>query len=134
MVSAQVFEFSKRNRISYSIVPIDKTFRDTWRKIGQHEGHPVWQSNTNESSMIHGHIVGVDFLLCYGCEKCITACPTKVFVPFTDESEMSVVDPLNESDCILCLVCEIVCPVEAISIKREGGSEDTLSSLLQSSQ
>jgi len=92
----------------------------------------VWQSNNNESSRIHGDIVGVDLHLCYGCEKCITACPTKVFVPFTDKREKSVVDPLNESDCILCLVCEIVCPVEAISIKRESGSEDTLNSLLQS--
>ena len=114
---------------------IDKTFRDTWRKIGQHEGHPVWQYDNDESSKIHGDIVGVDFNLCYGCEKCITACPTNVFVIHTDERETSVVvDPLNESDCILCLVCEIVCPVEAISIKREGGSEDTLESLLHSSE
>jgi NAD-dependent dihydropyrimidine dehydrogenase PreA subunit len=115
-------------------VPIDKTFRDTWRKIGQHDGHSIWQSNIDESSRIHGDIVGVDFTLCYGCEKCITACPTNVFVAFTDEREMSVVDPLNESDCILCLVCEIVCPVEAISIEKEGGSEDTLESLLRSSE
>ncbi|MGY5881622.1 MAG: 4Fe-4S binding protein [Candidatus Thorarchaeota archaeon] len=115
-------------------MPIDKTFRDTWRKIGQHDGHPVWQSDNDTSSRIHGNIVGVDFLLCYGCEKCITACPTNVFVTFTDDRGMSVVDPLNDSDCILCLVCEIVCPVKAISIKREGGSEDTLESLLQSSE
>jgi NAD-dependent dihydropyrimidine dehydrogenase PreA subunit len=117
-----------------AIVPIDKTFRDTWRKIGQHDGHSVWQSVRDESSIIHGDIVGVDFYLCYGCEKCITACPTDVFVPFTDERGQTVVDPLNDSDCILCLVCEIVCPVEAISIEREGGSEDTLESLLQSSE
>ena len=115
-------------------MPIDKTFRDTWRKIGQHEGHAVWQSENDESSRIHGNIAGVDFLLCYGCEKCITACPTNVFVTFTDERKRPVVDPLNDADCILCLVCEIVCPVEAISIEREGGSEDTLESLLQSSK
>jgi len=116
------------------IVPIDKTFRNTWSKIGQHEGHSVWQSETDDASRIHGDIVGVDFFLCYGCEKCITACPTKVFVVYTNERGKSVVDPLNESDCILCLVCEIVCPVEAISIEREGGSEDTLKSLLHSSE
>lgn len=107
-------------------------FRDTWKQIAQHEGHPVWQSDNDESSRIHGNIVGVDFILCYGCEKCITACPTNVFVTYTDERGMPVVDPLNESDCILCLVCEIVCPVEAISIERESGSEDTLKSLLRS--
>ena len=113
-------------------MPIDKTFRDTWKQIDQHKGHPVWQSDTDESSRIHGNIVGVDFLLCYGCGKCISACPTNVFVPFTDERKMPVADPLNESDCILCFVCEIVCPVEAISIERESGSEDTLKSLLRS--
>ncbi|MHA2023770.1 MAG: 4Fe-4S dicluster domain-containing protein [Candidatus Thorarchaeota archaeon] len=115
-------------------MPIDKTYRDTWRRIGLHEGHPVWQFEDNESSRIHGSIVGVDFSLCYGCEKCITACPTNVFVALIDERNRPVVDPLNESECILCLVCEIVCPVEAISIEREGGSEDTLKSLLQSSE
>ena len=115
-------------------MPIDKTFRDTWTRIGQHDGHSIWQSDKDESSRIHGNIVGVDFLLCYGCEKCITACPTNVFVTFTDERKRPVVDPLNDADCILCLVCEIVCPVEAISIEREGGSEDTLESLLQSSK
>jgi NAD-dependent dihydropyrimidine dehydrogenase PreA subunit len=114
-------------------VPIDKTFRDTWRIIDQHEGHPVWMPEDNESR-IHGNNAGVDFTLCYGCKKCIIACPTDVFVIFTDEQEGTVVDPLNDSNCILCLVCEIVCPVEAISIKREGGSEDTLNSLLQSSE
>ena len=75
--------------------------------------------------------MGVDFALCYGCEKCIHACPTHVFIPMVDESGRPVVDPVKEEDCILCLVCEIVCPVEAISIEREGGSEDTLDSLLE---
>jgi NAD-dependent dihydropyrimidine dehydrogenase PreA subunit len=115
-------------------VPIDKSFRDTWIKVGQHEGHSIWQSSNNAPSSIHGDVVGVDFLLCYGCGKCITACPTNVFVSFRDETRRLVVDPQNESACILCLVCEIVCPVEAISIEREGGSQDTLESLLQSSE
>ena len=112
-------------------MPIDKTFRDTWRKIGQHEGHPVWQSVEALSSEIHGMIVGVDMTLCFGCEKCITACPTNVFTHWEDRK---TVDPVRESDCIFCLVCEIVCPVDAISIKREGGSSDTLKALLQDNQ
>ena len=57
-----------------------------------------------------------------------------VFDTFTDEMNRSVVDPVNDSDCILCLACEIVCPVDAINIERSGGSEDTLESLLRSSQ
>jgi NAD-dependent dihydropyrimidine dehydrogenase PreA subunit len=112
-------------------VPIDKAFRDTWRIIGDHEGHPIWQSKDDDSTEIHGQIVGVDMSLCFGCEKCITACPTNVFSYWSESEGKVVVDPIRESDCILCLVCEIVCPVEAISIEREGGSEDTLKSLLQ---
>jgi NAD-dependent dihydropyrimidine dehydrogenase PreA subunit len=82
-------------------------------------------------SRVHGHIVRVDWSLCYGCEKCVLACPTDVFVTSRDTTGNFVVDPIRESDCILCLVCEIVCPVEAIAVEREGGSEDTLESLLQ---
>jgi len=84
--------------------------------------------------MIHGDIVGVDHSLCYGCEKCIIACPVNVFDTFTDRRNRPVVDPVNDSDCILCLACEIVCPVEAICIERSGGSDDTLESLLRSSK
>ena len=112
-------------------MPIDRTFRDTWKVVKKHHEHPVWCPPDGSTSEIHGQVVGVDFSLCYGCEKCIHACPTFVFVLIEDESGRQVVDPVKEDDCILCLVCEIVCPVEAISIKREGGSDDTLDSLLK---
>ncbi|MHA1942824.1 MAG: 4Fe-4S dicluster domain-containing protein [Candidatus Thorarchaeota archaeon] len=115
-------------------MPIDRTFRESWKVTNHHEGHPVWQSNSDDSSVIHGSTVGVDMSLCYGCEKCISACPTNVFSYWTESGGRVVVDPSREVDCILCLVCEIVCPVGAICIEREGGSEDTLKSLLQGSQ
>ncbi|MFW9980641.1 MAG: ferredoxin family protein [Candidatus Thorarchaeota archaeon] len=115
-------------------MPIDRNFRLHWRITSHHEGHPVWQSPIDDTREIHGSIVGVDLSLCFGCEKCITACPTNVFSCWTDGDERVVVDPIRESDCILCLICEIVCPVEAISIEREGGSEDTLKSLLRSTE
>ncbi|MFW9834252.1 MAG: ferredoxin family protein [Candidatus Thorarchaeota archaeon] len=123
--------FSKRNSALRFFVPIDKTFRITWKKVESHQGHPVWVSPVNNENRIHGLVVGVDFSLCYGCGKCIDACPTNVFTPLQDKSGRQVVDPVREDDCILCLVCEIVCPVEAISIEREGGSEETLDSLLE---
>jgi len=112
-------------------VPIDRTFRETWEIVKEHLGHPVWQSSQKETASIHGRLVGVDFSLCYGCEKCIYACPTNVFVLMHDDSGISIADPVKEDECILCLVCEIVCPVEAISIERAGGSDDTLDSLLE---
>ena len=85
-------------------------------------------------SEVHGHTVRVDWSLCYGCEKCITACPTDVFIIITNNVKRVVVEPIRESDCILCLVCEIVCPVKAITIERKGGSEDTLQSLLRGTE
>ncbi|MFW9964451.1 MAG: ferredoxin family protein [Candidatus Sifarchaeia archaeon] len=112
-------------------MPIDRTFRKTWKIVKQHLGHPVWQSPQRETAYIHGHLVGVDFSLCYGCEKCIDACPTNVFVLIQDESEHLVVDPAREEDCILCLVCEIVCPVQAISLESASGSDATLNALLE---
>jgi NAD-dependent dihydropyrimidine dehydrogenase PreA subunit len=79
-------------------------------------------------------MVRVDWSLCYGCEKCIIACPTDVFANTMDINGKPVVQPIRESRCILCLVCEIVCPVKAISIELEGGSEDTLQALLQGTE
>jgi len=124
-------KFSKRSIAICFSVPIDRTFRERWNVVRNHLGHPVWQPPDSESTEIHGSIVGVDFSLCFGCEKCIHACPTRVFELIQDESGHPVVDPEREADCIICLVCEIVCPVEAISIEREGGSDDTLNSLLE---
>lgn len=114
-------------------MPIDKNFREIWTQIRDHEGHPVRQSPKDAGIEIHGEIVGVDLSLCVGCEKCITVCPTQVFVPYIFGSNRQVVDPRNDTDCIRCLACELVCPVEAISVLREGGSEDTLKSLLEGS-
>jgi len=115
------------------IVPIDKDFRNTWTKVSEHEGHTVWQTSTEAKTEIHGDIVGVDFSLCFGCAKCITICPTRVFTLISVGNNHRVVDPINDTECIRCLACELVCPVEAISIEREGGSDDTLKSLLEGS-
>ena len=114
-------------------MPIDRNFRKTWTRINNHEGHPIRLSPKDTENEIHGEIVGVDFSLCFGCKKCITVCQTQVFVPWTTDRNQHVVDPLNDADCIRCLACEIVCPVEAICIEREGGSDDTLKSLLEGS-
>jgi NAD-dependent dihydropyrimidine dehydrogenase PreA subunit len=132
MFDAFIFENvpSKRNTAHNHPVPIDKTFRKTWTKIGEHNGHPVWQSPMDHETAIHGSVVGVDFGLCYGCGKCHTACPTHVFEFLLLDPSSVVVDPIRENDCILCLVCEITCPVEAISIESAVGSDDTLDSLL----
>jgi NAD-dependent dihydropyrimidine dehydrogenase PreA subunit len=116
---------------AFKRVPIARDFRSKWFVKYNHEGHPVWQTDNPKDGSIHGHIVGVHIESCVGCMKCVKACPTNVFVPWFDEHQREVVDPIRELDCIICLICELVCPTDAISISREGGSLDTLDSLLK---
>lgn len=111
-------------------MPIDKDFRNKLKVSGSHCGHAVWTSTSDKAWTIHGTLVGVDLRTCTGCLKCIGACPTAVLVPWTIGSGKQVVDPANEMECMACLACEVVCPVDAINIQRSPGSEETLESLL----
>ncbi len=119
-----------RHEASSCSVPIDKNYRTSWSIQAHHENHPVWKGTRETDGTIHGNIVGIHLESCIGCMKCIDACPTCVFERWTTDEWGEVVDPVHEGDCILCLICELVCPVDAIHIKGEGGSEDTLDSLL----
>jgi NAD-dependent dihydropyrimidine dehydrogenase PreA subunit len=112
-------------------VPIARDFRIKWSVISKHEGHPVWRKDNIDAGTIHGNIVGVHLESCNGCMRCIEACPTSVFVSWINKTGHEVVDPISESECIYCLVCELVCPTDAISVVREPGSQDTLESLLR---
>ncbi len=77
----------------------------------------------NEVLGIWGEFVSVDFDVCIGDGACIDACPVKVYewadFPGNLSSEKK---PLmaREPDCIFCLACENVCPVQAIKISKKG--------------
>ncbi len=77
----------------------------------------------NEVLGIWGEFVSVDFDICIADGACIDACPVKVYewaeFPGHPSSEKK---PLmsRESDCIFCLACENVCPVQAIKIFKKG--------------
>jgi len=77
----------------------------------------------NEVLGIWGEYVSVDFDICVGDGACIDACPVKVYewadFPGNISSEKK---PLmaREPDCIFCLACENVCPVQAIKISKKG--------------
>ncbi|HIE36795.1 TPA: ferredoxin family protein, partial [Candidatus Geothermarchaeota archaeon] len=50
---------------------------------------------------------------------CIDACPVGVFEWFETPGHPASdkkADPTNEDQCIFCLACETVCPVEAIKV------------------
>ncbi len=77
----------------------------------------------NEVLGVWGEFVAVDFDICIGDGACIDACPVKVYewaeFPGNPSSEKK---PLmaREPDCIFCLACENVCPVQAIKIFKKG--------------
>lgn len=121
---------AKRQNADCTDVPIDPEFRNKLKVSGSHDGHLVWIPRTDIASTVHGTIVGVHIESCVGCLKCISACPVAVFVPWTDNLGRTVVDPARETECMNCLLCEIVCPTDAISIQRDPGSTETLDSLL----
>src|SRR5256885_1542253 len=77
----------------------------------------------NEILGIWGEYVSVDFDICIGDGACIDACPVKVYewAEFLGNPS-SEKKPLmsREPDCIFCLACENVCPVQAIKIAKKG--------------
>ena len=112
------------------VVPIDRTFKTSWKQTGTHEGHAVWTSSQAQLG-IHGTRVAVDFDECTGCLKCITVCPEDVFVQWEAKPNQVKADPKDENACLECLACELVCPVDAVLITRDSDGHDTLTALLE---
>ncbi|TFG15476.1 4Fe-4S dicluster domain-containing protein [Candidatus Thorarchaeota archaeon] len=110
---------------------IDKSYRTNWSASGVIRGLQVWTSDASEGK-IYGTRVGVHGSSCIGCMKCIEACPTDVFIMAEEDANIIAI-PENERNCILCNACELVCPTDAISVIQEGGSQETLDSLLRGS-
>ncbi len=77
----------------------------------------------NDVLGIWGEFVSVDFDICVGDGACIDACPVKVYEwaefagnPSSEKKPLMA----REVDCIFCLSCENVCPVQAIKISKRG--------------
>ncbi|UCG70537.1 MAG: ferredoxin family protein [Thermoplasmata archaeon] len=117
-------------------MPIDQHFKTFRTLIGTENGLKVWGPVEKPKKLgIHGEIVAVDLDLCYGCMKCIDVCTVNVFekIETLNHPVSNIkVDPTRERDCFMCLLCEIVCPVDAIFIDRGSSQEDTLQALLDS--
>ncbi|TLX94459.1 MAG: ferredoxin family protein [Thaumarchaeota archaeon] len=77
----------------------------------------------NEILGIWGETVSVDYDICIADGACIDACPVKVYEwaefkgnPSSEKKPLMAREP----DCIFCLACENVCPVQAIKIFKKG--------------
>ncbi|MCW4016546.1 MAG: 4Fe-4S binding protein [Candidatus Bathyarchaeota archaeon] len=57
--------------------------------------------------------VKIDYSCCTGCRKCVEACDYGVIEWFEDQP--IVTNPIN---CSACSKCKLICPVEAISVKK----------------
>ncbi len=115
-------------------MPINENFRNEYKKIGNHLGHSIWKSNKKIDILgIHGTKVAIDLDICNGCMKCLKKCSVNVFTEFktpNDPISKLKADPIRENDCFECLICELICPVQAINILKEDSGSDTLDSLL----
>jgi NAD-dependent dihydropyrimidine dehydrogenase PreA subunit len=113
---------------------------------GEHVGHTVraqgFERLDNEGKPyptklgIHGTQVGVDWDCCIADGGCLDVCPTQVYEWALNLGQMGTgndhkiekgseewniyrtdkTDMVREQDCIFCMACETVCPVQAIKI------------------
>jgi NAD-dependent dihydropyrimidine dehydrogenase PreA subunit len=82
--------------------------------------YDVWgEVEPPETLGIHGTHVAVDFDICDGSGPCLENCPVDVF-EWTDTPGHPTSDrkaaPVNESQCIDCMLCVDICPVDAIDV------------------
>ncbi|AAV45167.1 NAD-dependent dihydropyrimidine dehydrogenase PreA subunit [Haloarcula quadrata] len=99
---------------------IDPEFEENRDVVEQHDGHNVWGPvDEPEELGIHGTHVAVDFDICIADGACLEDCPVDVFewvdTPDHPESEIKA-DPAHEDQCIDCMLCVDVCPVDAIDV------------------
>jgi NAD-dependent dihydropyrimidine dehydrogenase PreA subunit len=109
--------------------PIDVDFKkklkvvETFTAPSSYKIKIFGQRKGNEVLGIWGEFVSVDYDICVGDGACIDACPVKVYEwaefkghPASDKKPLMAREP----DCIFCLSCENVCPVQAIKISKKG--------------
>jgi NAD-dependent dihydropyrimidine dehydrogenase PreA subunit len=101
-------------------MPIDPQFETNREKVGEENDVDVWGPvDEPEQLGIHGTHVAVDYDICIGDGACLEDCPVDVFTwvdsPDHPESEIKA-EPTHEAQCIDCMLCVDVCPVDAIDV------------------
>ncbi len=101
-------------------MPIDPQFHENREVVDTREGYNIWGPvDEPEVLGIHGTHVAVDFDICLADGACLEDCPVDVFEwvdsPGHPESEIKAA-PTKEAQCIDCMLCVDVCPVDAIDV------------------
>ena len=99
---------------------IDPNFEENCEHEGQEHDVDVWgPTDPPEKLGIRGTHVAVDFDICIADGACLEDCPVDVFewvdTPDHPESEIKA-NPTSEDQCIDCMLCVDVCPVDAIDV------------------
>jgi 2-oxoglutarate ferredoxin oxidoreductase subunit delta len=65
--------------------------------------------------------ITIDSDLCKGCGICIEACPKKVYVLSKSRNSYGSASPeaAFKNQCIICRLCEKLCPDAAINVEEE---------------
>ena len=66
-------------------------------------------------------MITVDKACCKGCDICLTVCPKKIFIHSKKRNNYgtNMPDILGADNCILCRMCERLCPDGAINVEEE---------------
>src|ERR687892_641296 len=104
--------------------PIDAKFKEKRQAAGTYQGIKVWGPIDPPGQLgIWGQDVCIDFDICVADGACIEACPVNVYEwletpghPASDKKAFMI----REKDCIFCMVCENVCPPQAVKIFQKG--------------
>lgn len=65
--------------------------------------------------------ITIDKAGCKGCNICLMACPKKIFVKSRARNHYGTAMPglSGQENCILCRMCERLCPDGAINVEGE---------------
>lgn len=83
-----------------------------------------WNANSANRELKEGEVMAkitVDKARCKGCGICYTACPKKIFVKSRKRNDYgtSMPDTKGSDNCVVCRMCERLCPDGAIDVEGE---------------